>query len=103
MPPDTNIKEDIDYDSTRTASSGDIQTPNPNHTSFDGRRVVIIPIVKEDQYDSGRERREVRSLRIFFLQTKVGSGNGGDLVAEYIDDIVLGQGSFDPNGRRLTV
>jgi hypothetical protein len=34
----------------------------------------------------------------FFLQNKVGQGNGGDLVAEFIPKPVLGQGGFDPNG-----
>ncbi len=35
----------------------------------------------------------------FFLQTKVGSGSGGDIVAEYIDDIVVvGKGGYNPDG-----
>ena len=33
------------------------------------------------------------------LRHKVGSGNGGELVAEYIDDIVLGQGGFQSEWR----
>lgn len=98
MPPDSNIKEGIDYNTYLNPSSGDIQTPNPNHTSFDGRRVVIIPIVKEGQYDSGRNVVRFDRFGYFFLQNKVGSGNGGDLVAEFIPKPVLGQGSFDPNG-----
>lgn len=98
MPPDSNIKEGIDYNTYLNPTSGDIQTPNPNHTSFQGRRVVIIPIVKEDQYDSGRNVVRFDRFGYFFLQNKVGSGNGGDLVAEFIPKPVLGQGSFDPNG-----
>jgi hypothetical protein len=58
----------------------------------------VIPIVKQDQYDQGRNTVTFDRFGTFFLQTKVGSGNGGDLVAEYIDDIVLGQGGFNPNG-----
>jgi hypothetical protein len=36
---------------------------------------------------------------VFFLQTPVGNGNGGELVAEYITDKILtGRGGFDPDG-----
>jgi hypothetical protein len=98
MPPDSNIKEGINYDTYLNPKSGDIKTPNPNHTSFDGRRLVIIPIVKEGQYDPGRNVVRFDRFGYFFLQNKVGSGNGGDLVAEFVPKPVLGQGGFDPNG-----
>jgi Flp pilus assembly protein TadG len=98
MPPDSNIKEGLDYDTYLNPSSGDIKAPNPNHESFQGRRVVIIPIVKEGEYDQGRNVVKFNRFGYFFLKNKVGNGNGGDLVAEYIDVPVLGQGKFDPNG-----
>jgi hypothetical protein len=98
MPPDSNIKEGIDHNKYLHPTTGDIQTPNPNHPAVDGRRIVIIPIVKQDQYDQGRNVVRFDRFGFFFLQTKVGGGSGGDLVAEYIDDIVIGQGGFDPNG-----
>jgi hypothetical protein len=94
MPPDNNIKENINYDTYKT---GTPRTP-PSHQGVDRRRVVVIPIVKQDQYDQGRNTVTFDRFGTFFLQTKVGSGSGGDLVAEYIDDIVLGQGGFNPNG-----
>lgn len=94
MPPDTNIKESITYDQYKTGSPSQA----PKNKGVDGRRVVVIPIVKQDQYDQGRNTVTFDRFGTFFLQTKVGSGNGGDLVAEYIDDIVLGQGGFNPNG-----
>jgi Flp pilus assembly protein TadG len=94
MPPDTNIKENIVYDQYKNGSPSQA----PKHTGIDGRRGVVIPIVKQDQYDQGRNTVRFDRFGTFFLQTKVGSGNGGDLVAEYIDDVVLGQGGFDPNG-----
>ncbi len=96
MPPDTNIKEGINYNTYLNPKSGDIQTPK--HTGVDGRRVVIIPIVKEGEYDQGRNVVKFDRFGYFFLQTKVGSGSGGDLVAEFIDKPVIGQGGFDPNG-----
>jgi len=94
MPPDNNIKENIDYDHYKVNNP----TQPPKHKGADGRRVVVIPIVKQDQYDQGRNTVRFDRFGTFFLQTKVGNGNGGDLVAEYIDDIVIGQGGFDPNG-----
>jgi len=94
MPPDKNIQENITYDQYKSGSP----IKPPSHTGVDGRRVVVIPIVKQDQYDQGRNTVTFDRFGTFFLQNKVGSGNGGDLVAEYIDDIVLGQGGFDPNG-----
>ena len=94
MPPDTNIKENIIYDQYKAGSP----STAPKHTGVDGRRVVVIPIVKQDQYDQGRNTVRFDRFGTFFLQTKVGSGSGGDLVAEYIDDVVIGQGGYDPNG-----
>jgi Flp pilus assembly protein TadG len=97
MPPDANIKEGINYETYLNPGTGDIKTPNPNK-GFDGRRVVIIPIVKEGEYDPGRNVVKFDRFGYFFLQNKVGSGNGGDLVAEFIPKPVLGQGKYDPNG-----
>lgn len=94
MPPDTNIKENINYDQYKAGNPSQA----PKHTGVAGRRVVVIPIVKLEEYDQGRDTVKFNRFGAFFLQNKVGSGNGGDLVAEYIDDIVLGQGGFDPNG-----
>jgi Flp pilus assembly protein TadG len=97
MPPDTNIKEGIDYNTYKSPKSpSDIQTPK--HTGVDRRRIVIIPIVKEAEYDGGRNVVKFNRFGYFFLKNKVGSGSGGDLVAEYIPDPVLGQGGFDPDG-----
>jgi Flp pilus assembly protein TadG len=94
MPPDTNIKENINYDQYKAGSP----STAPKHTGVAGRRVVVIPIVKQEEYDQGRNTVKFNRFGAFFLQNKVGNGNGGDLVAEYIDDIVLGQGGFNPAG-----
>ncbi len=94
-PPDTNIRESIDYTQYRNNSP----TTAPSHTGVPGRRVVIIPIVKKDEYDPGRNTVKFDRFGQFFLQTKVGNGNGGELVAEYINDIVVaGKGGYNPNG-----
>ena len=99
MPPDKNIKEGITYDKYLTPTGpSDIKTPNPSHAAVAGRRLVIIPIVKEGEYDQGRNVVKFNRFGYFFLQTKVGSGSGGDLVAEYVPKPVIGQGGYDPDG-----
>ncbi|HEV2761417.1 MAG TPA: pilus assembly protein TadG-related protein [Pyrinomonadaceae bacterium] len=88
-PPDTNIMEDITYDEYKEG----IKTKAPSHPGVAGRRVVIIPIVKEDQVNNGRDEVQFDRFGLFFLKSKVGNGNGGELQAEYIDDTtVVGRG-----------
>ena len=94
-PPDTNIKENITYDQYRDGTA--VQAPT--HAGVPGRRLVIIPIVKLEQYDQGRNTVTFNRFGVFFLRTKPDSGNGGDIVAEYVDDIVIaGKGGYNPNG-----
>ncbi|HEX8502842.1 MAG TPA: pilus assembly protein TadG-related protein [Pyrinomonadaceae bacterium] len=89
QPPDTNIQENITYDQYKAGSPS---TP-PSHPGVPGRRIVIIPIVKQDEYDPGRNVVKFNRFGLFFLRTKVGGGSGGELVAEYIDDkLVAGRG-----------
>ncbi|HEX8335174.1 MAG TPA: pilus assembly protein TadG-related protein [Pyrinomonadaceae bacterium] len=89
QPPDTNIREHINHGQY---IAGSPSTP-PTHEGVPGRRVVIIPIVKENEYDQGRGVVKFNRFGLFFLQTKVGGGNGGELVAEYIQEAtVVGRG-----------
>ncbi len=105
-PPDTNIKEGITYDqylAARDPRSPYYHDPRyyqgASHEGVMDRRVVLIPIVKLSEYDQGRDTVRFNRFGAFFLQTKVGSGNGGDMQAEYIDDrVVFGKGGFNPNG-----
>jgi Flp pilus assembly protein TadG len=95
-PPDLNIKEGITYDQYKEGLAAN--TKAPSHTGMANRRVVYIPIVKESEFDSGRNVVRFNRIGQFFLQTKVGSGSGGELVAEYIDDITVGIGSVGTGG-----
>ena len=88
-PPDTNVQENITHEDYVKG------TPfkAPTHQGVDGRRVVIIPIVKEGEYDPGRGVVKFNRFGLFFLRNKVGSGSGGELVAEFIDmATVVGRG-----------
>jgi Flp pilus assembly protein TadG len=94
MPPDTNIQENITYSQYKNGSP----SKSPTHTGFRNRRVVYIPIVKASEFDQGKNTVKFDRIGQFFLQTKVGSGSGGDLVAEYISDITVGIGKYNPGG-----
>jgi hypothetical protein len=89
QPPDTNIQEDITYAQYLAGSPSQA----PSHDGIPGRRVVIIPIVKQNEYDQGRGVVKFNRFGLFFLQTKVKGGNGGELTAEFIDvATVVGRG-----------
>lgn len=89
MPPDTNVMENITYAQYVAGTPSQA----PTHAGVDGRRVVIIPIVKQNEYDQGRGVVKFNRFGLFFLRTKVSNGNGGELVAEYIDRAtVVGRG-----------
>lgn len=94
MPPDLNIHEGADY--LYDDYKNGVSAQGPKHPGKFGRRVVIIPIVKQEEYDGGRSTVKFNRFGVFFLRTKVGGGSGGELVAEYIDDKVMAQGGFDP-------
>lgn len=95
QPPDTNILENINYTQYRTGSP----TQAPTHTGLPNRRVVLIPIVKISDFSQGKGTVTINRFAPFFLQTKVGSGNGGDIQAEYIGDpFVDASAGYDPQG-----
>jgi Flp pilus assembly protein TadG len=91
QPPDTNVMENITY--AQYVAGSPSKSPSPSHPGVDGRRIVIIPIVKQSEYDPGRNVVKFNRFGLFFLRAKVGNGSGGDLVAEYIDKAtVVGRG-----------
>jgi Flp pilus assembly protein TadG len=107
-PPDENVQENINYqqyldaqqaiDDDKTPASGTFEAPDRGVPTRN-RRVVLIPIVREGEFEGGRDSVRIDRFAAFFLQTKVGNGNGGDIQAEYIGiRVVLGRGGYDPNG-----
>jgi hypothetical protein len=91
-PPDTNIAENITYVQYRDKTV----VKAPSHTGIDNRRVVFIPIATEVPGE-GRDTIRVARFGVFFLQSSVGGGNGGELKAEYITDTAFAaNSSFDP-------
>jgi hypothetical protein len=98
FPPDTNIMEDITY-AEYLDSNGPKQPPSHPDVAVDGRRVVLLPIVKISELDGGRTTVQIDRFGAFFLKSKVDSGNGGEIQAEFIGiDVVVGSGEYDPSG-----
>ncbi|HEX8474751.1 MAG TPA: pilus assembly protein TadG-related protein [Pyrinomonadaceae bacterium] len=101
-PPDVNVRENIWYSEYNAGieqgSGAFFQSPHPDHRGIQGRRVVLIPIIKISQYNNGRDTVQIDRFGAFFLRKKVGGGNGGDIEAEFIgESIMTGRGGYNPN------
>jgi hypothetical protein len=100
-PPDKNVKEPIvldDYD-----KNGYQQSPKPGHTGVAGRRLVLVPIVKKSEFNNGRDTVSFDRFALFFLQTSVSGGNGGDFQAEYVGTReAYSAGAYVPGGGPVT-
>jgi len=96
-PPDTNIYEDKDFTYLQYLNpAGPKQSPS--HTGVAGRRVVLIPIVIQSEFDNGRTHVQINRFGSFFLRTRVQGGSGLDIEAEYIGiGTVVPNGIYDPN------
>lgn len=107
-PPDENVQENITYqqyldaqgarDEGHSPATGTFQPPSRG-TGVRNRRVVIVPIVREREFNEGRDYVKIDRFAAFFLRSKVNGGNGGDIQVEYVElRTVLGRGGYDPNG-----
>jgi Flp pilus assembly protein TadG len=101
FPPDTNVKEGIDHEtylnSRVSRTTDNFQTPPRGLTGEDDRRVVIIPLVRASEFDSGRDQVRIERFGLFFLQSKVGGGNGGEFQVEFIKlTTVVPRGGYVP-------
>jgi hypothetical protein len=98
-PPDTNVKEPIVYDNY----GKDGYQQAPRHTGVPNRRMVLVPIVKKSEFDNGRDTVTFDRFALFFLQTKVDGGNGGNFQAEYVGTTyAYSDGAYVPGGGPVT-
>lgn len=104
-PPDKNVKQNITYADYAGASASDpSRFQAPTHAGVDSRRLVIIPLVKKSEFDTGRGVVRFTRFGLFFLRTPVSNGSGGDFQAEYVQEtLVVGSGGFDPNATNPSV
>jgi Flp pilus assembly protein TadG len=94
-PPDENIREYIRYEDYGKPG---YQQP-PSHDPVPGRRLVLVPIVTKEEFENGRDTVTFDRFALFFLQTKVGNGSGGDFQAEYVGTrTAYGAGAYAPGG-----
>lgn len=102
FPPDKNVKENITFKEYSNATPKDTerwQSPDPDHTPGENRRVVLLPMVKLSEFDPGRGSVTFYKFAAFFLVSKPGKGSGGDITAEYIEErIIFGKGGYRPGG-----
>jgi hypothetical protein len=99
FPPDTNVAENITFSQY---VNGTVKQ-SPSHPGVPGRRIVLIPIIKKSEFDNGRDDVRIDRFGVFFLRSRVGNGNGGDITAEYVGaTLTIGGGGYDPNGGRPT-
>jgi hypothetical protein len=84
-PPDRNVKEGITYAQYRSAAPGTTYFQSPNQgTGQPNRRVIIIPIINNNEFNAGRDKVRLYDLGAFFISTKVSNGANADIIAEYI-------------------
>jgi Flp pilus assembly protein TadG len=104
-PPDKNVKQNISYADYAAASPSDpAHYQAPAHAGVDQRRLVIIPLVKQSEFDQGRNQVTFTRFGLFFLRTPVSNGSGGDFQAEYVQEtLVMGSGGYDPNATNPSV
>jgi Flp pilus assembly protein TadG len=93
-PPDTNIAENITYNQYKNKTV--VKAPSHIDLAVTDRRIAFIPIAAALP-GGGRDSVVVARFGVFFLQTSIGGGNGGDLKAEYITDTAFaGNSYYDP-------
>lgn len=104
-PPDKNVKQNITYADYAAASPSDpAHYQAPTHAGVDQRRLVIIPLVKASEFDTGRGVVRFTRFGLFFLRTPVSNGSGGNFTAEYVQEtLVMGSGGYDPNGNNASM
>jgi Flp pilus assembly protein TadG len=96
-PPDANIKTGITY--AQYTSGLTMYQREPRNEGIPNRRVLVIPIVKENEYDGGRDIVTINRFGAFFMQDMVGNGDGGDIKMEFISSrIVMGDGGYLAGG-----
>jgi hypothetical protein len=98
-PPDLNVKDPLIFD--------DYGKPGfqqkPTHDGVAKRRLVLVPIVLKEEFENGRDTVTFDRFALFFLQTKVDGGNGGNFQAEYLDTLsAYSAGAYVPGGGPTT-
>ena len=68
---------------------------DPTHTGREDRRQISMPIIKQTEFDPGKDDVAFHRVGKFFLNKAV-DGNG-NIFAEYLEEAII-SGGFDPSG-----
>ena len=99
-PPDTNIASTITY--TQYQAGSPFKAPDKTHVGVGSRRVLVIPIIQDSEFDNGRDVVHIKGLSGFFMQEPVGKKKNGDIKVEYVGGDVKGVTGLDPSGGNST-
>ncbi|HEV3468460.1 MAG TPA: pilus assembly protein TadG-related protein [Pyrinomonadaceae bacterium] len=106
FPPDQNVKEGIsftDYDTAKPDDPEMWESPGGGMVGEKHRRVIVLPVIALEEFNEGRDTVHFWKFVAFFLKRRIGSGSGGDIVAEYIEErTVFGTGGYIPGGGPVT-
>jgi Flp pilus assembly protein TadG len=97
-PPDLNVMEGISFAEYRAAGPGSANFAAPQHgVGKPNRRVIMLPIINNNEFNNGRDQVRLYDMAPFFLRTKVGNGQG-DITAEYIGSMYFNNTvKYDPS------
>ena len=99
-PPDLNVAESITYDQYSKGTPS--QDPVDGHEGKPDRRVLVIPLIQDNEFDMGRDVVHVKGLAGFFMRDPVGKKKNGDITVEYVGGDVKGITGLDPSGGSST-
>jgi len=90
VPPDTNIASTITYEQYQLGKDPYFVPPDVKHPGAGGRRVLVIPIIEDREFDNGKDVVHIKGLSGFFMQEPVGKKKNGDIKVEYVTGDVKG-------------
>jgi hypothetical protein len=83
-PPDVNVKEGITFAQYRAAVAGSADFVAPAEgTGVAFRRVIMLPIINNTEFNEGRDKVQLYDLAPFFLRTQVNDANS-EIELEYL-------------------
>jgi len=88
VPPDTNIASTLTYQ--QYVAGSPFLGPDKSHPGVGGRRVLVIPIIEDREFDNGKDVVHIKGLSGFFMQEPVGKKKNGDIKVEYVSGDVKG-------------
>ena len=110
FPPDPNIYDAAPKNKNEAYNGISLQTykeatqspkkdwEDPDHTGVAGRRELLMPIIKQTEFQPGKDDVKFTRFGKFFMNRKVGGiPSSPEIYVEFME-IAVGAGGFDPSG-----